>query len=138
MKARESRLSTTTALEFMATSMPPIEPPKMSMAMAASGTLGASATTSRPKLPQRPNQRSTLREPCLEMRWPHQVMASTAPTPNSRISRPSVNLEMSSRVRNTGICGAQLPVRKPLARKMPATAQRPRVAACIVLCALML
>lgn len=138
MMARESRRSTTTALEFMATSMPPIKPPKSSMATAASGTLGASATTSRPKLPQTPNQRSTLREPCLEMRCPHQVIAITAPTPNSRISRPSVNFEMSRRVRNTGICGAQLPVRKPLTRKMPATAQRPRVAACILVCTLML
>ena len=93
MMARDSRRSTTTALAFMATSMPPIEPPKMNMAMAASGTLGASATTSRPRLPHRPNQRSTVREPCFEIRWPHQVMAVTAPAPNSRISRPSVNFD---------------------------------------------
>ena len=78
-----------------------------------------------------PNQRSTLRDPCLEMRWPHQVIAVTAPAPNKRISRPSVNFEVSSRVRNTGICGAQLPVRKPLARNMPATAHRPRMAVAV-------
>jgi hypothetical protein len=131
MMARDKRRSTVTALAFMATSMPPIEPPKMNMAMAASGTFGASATTSRPKLPMRPNQRSTVRDPCLEIRWPHQVIAVTAPAPNSRISRPSVNLLISSRVSTTGICGAHAPVRKPLARKMAATAHRPRMAACM-------
>ena len=64
MMARDSLRSTATALAFMATSMPPIAPPNRIMAMAASGTLGASATKSRPKLAQTPNQRHDVREPC--------------------------------------------------------------------------
>ena len=135
MIARPSFFSTTTALAFMVTSMPPTSPPKTNSAAAASQTSGASATISRPKAAATANSLSTHCEPCLAIKWPAQAMALTAPAPNRRISRPSVNSLMPSRMRNTGICGAQLPTRKPLMQKMAAAAQRPRMAEAIRLLA---
>ena len=102
------------------------------------GTLGASATSSRPKRAgsaERAQTTAASRGARSDGR--HHAMALTAPAPNSRISRPSVNSLMSSRVRNTGICGAQLPVRKPLTKNIAATAQRPRMAIAAALVASM-
>ena len=51
------------------------------------------------------------------------------------MSRPSVNSVICSLVSTSGICGAQLPARKPLTKNIAATAQRPRVAVMIGLLA---
>ena len=128
MIARPSRFSTVTALAFIETSVAPNVPPKMNMATAAVATVGASATINRPKQHEMAKSVVMLFEPCLAIRWPARIIALTAPAPNSRSSRPSVNSVISSRIRRTGICGAQAPSTSPFMKKMAATAQRPRMA----------
>ena len=61
-------------------------------------------------------------------------MAPTAPTPISRIIRPSMPSLMSWRGKNSGICGAQAPMTRPFTKNIAATAHRPRLIACNSIC----
>ena len=136
MMARDSFRSTATALAFMATSMLPIEPPKMNRAMAASRHVrGERYDQQTDGAGARQTSRRTVREPCLRDQMAGPGIAAVPPSQSRRISRPSVNSVISSRVSTSGICGAQLPVRKPLARNMAATAHRPCVAVMMALLA---
>ena len=129
MMARPSRFSAATALAFIATSMQPRKAPITAIAMASSRRLGDSTTSSRVPTASSANRRSARRDPMRAITAPEKDMATTAPTPRPKISRPSVNSVMSWRGSSSGICVAQDPKRNPLARNMAATAQRPRTAA---------
>jgi hypothetical protein len=68
MIARPSFFSAETALAFIETSVAPIVPPKMYMATAAVQTLGANATSIRPKQQEMAKSVVTIFEPCFGIR----------------------------------------------------------------------
>jgi hypothetical protein len=124
MIARPSRRSTSTALAFIATSMQPINPPKAAIAGVSNHSDGASTTSGRtaaPRPAQRPAAPAPSRRPISR---PVNSIAPTAPRPRTRINRPSTASPMPWRGNSSGICGAQAPIRVPLAKNMAAAARR--------------
>ena len=120
--ARAWRFSTSTALAFMATSMPPISAPIRNRATAAVQIDGASVTSSRQGIVADATSSMIRREPFFEIIAPTAGMAQSEPMPKHMIIRPRALSSRSRRAANSGIFGAQLPTTKPLARNIRETA----------------
>ncbi len=138
MMARPSFFSTATALAFMATSIAPIVPPNRNMATAATGTFGASATSSRPKhagdarRAQSTRLRAVLRD---EMAGPdHGADGAGAEHQDQQAEREFGDAEPGQEDRDLRRPAAD---QKPLTKKIAATAQRPRMAVAAALVASM-
>src|SRR5689334_16907938 len=118
--------STTVALVFIETSIDPLQAPAIREKAMRKARLGERPGRNRATANPKAATRVTFRLPTRAASQPMVGMSATAPSEKARSARLSCPSERPSDALNRGSCAAQVPMPKPLPKKIALAATRAR------------